>query len=194
MIGRLTGKIEILSEESVIVEVGGVGYLVFASRNTISKLVDNEIATLFIETHVREELINLYGFISKEEKFCFLKLNLVSGVGTKVALAILSTLSPQEVSKAIVSGDKMAFKQVSGVGMKLAERIILELKDKAFIGDSSFEIGNNSANSNIIADSVSALANLGITKNDAYQIVSTIISQNPHYQIDEVIREALKRR
>lgn len=194
MIGRLTGKIEILSEESVIVDVNGVGYLVFASRNTISKLVDNEIATLFIETHVREELINLYGFISKEEKSCFLKLNLVSGVGTKVALAILSTLSPQEVSKAIVSGDKMAFKQVSGVGMKLAERIILELKDKAFIGDASFEISKNLANSNIILDSVSALVNLGIAKNDAYQIVSKIISQNPHYQIDEVIREALKRK
>ncbi len=132
MIGKLTGKIEILGSDTLIIDVSGVGYLVSVSTNTISKLENGLVASLFIETHVREDSFQLFGFLNMEEKDCFLKLNSVSGVGVRVALTILSALSPYDVSHAIASKDKEAFRSISGIGPKLAERILLELKDKAF--------------------------------------------------------------
>lgn len=191
MIGKLTGKIEIIGSDSVIIDVSGVGYLVYVSSKTISKLENAIVTTLLIETYVREDLIHLYGFLSAQEKECFLKLNLVSGVGTKVALAILSSLSSDEVASAIAMKNKEAFRSISGIGPKLAERILLELKDKNFSTSvGSFDI----LQSDVISDSVSALINLGINKNDAYQIVQKIVRESPGSDINDVIRLALKNR
>jgi len=191
MIGKLTGKIEIVGSDSLILDVSGVGYLVHVSSKTISKLQDGIIASLLIETHVREESIQLFGFHEQDEKDCFLKLNLVSGVGTKVALSILSALSPSDVANAIAMKDKEAFRSISGIGPKLAERILLELKDKAF-ASSSF--GVPGSKTDVIADSVSALVNLGINRNDAYQTVQKILRETPDIDINELIRLALKNR
>lgn len=192
MIGRLTGKIDILNNESVIIDVSGVGYLVSASLKTMSKLEQGITTSLLIETYVREDLIQLFGFLDREEKDCFLKLNMVSGVGTKVALSILSTLSPAEVATAIASKDKEAFRSVSGIGSKLAERILLELKDKTFANINNIQIAVSK--SDLVNDSVSALVNLGINKNDAYLAVKKVLETSQDADINEVIRAALKMR
>jgi Holliday junction DNA helicase RuvA len=192
MIGKLTGRVEIIGDDSIILDVSGVGYLVYISTNTLSNIVDNAIHTLFIDTHVREDAITLFGFLSLEEKSSFLKLNLVSGVGTRVALSILSAMDSNEISRAISCGDKDAFKRISGIGSKLADRIILELKDKFTNLHGNINISSNDPN--IISDAVSALINLGINKNDAASIVSKIYKENPNYKIDDIIRTALKTR
>ncbi|MDX2049580.1 MAG: Holliday junction branch migration protein RuvA [Rickettsiaceae bacterium] len=191
MIGKLTGIVEILSKDSLIIDVLGVGYFVFASTNTINILEKAEKVTLHIETYVREDVINLYGFATFEEKDCFNKLMQVSGVGTKVALAILSAMKPHEVVGAILSKNKSAFSSVSGIGTKLAERILLELKDKNFKGQEA--IFSKPEHLDLINDSISALINLGISKNDASQTVNKIIRENKLLTIDEIIRMALSK-
>ena len=190
MIGKLKGLIDEISDDSFIIDVGGVGYLVFASKNTLSKIAEGEVSTIFIETYVREELISLFGFISKIEKETFKKLNLVSGVGTRMALAILSSFSPSEIAQALQNADKELFKSISGIGSKLAERIILELKDKIISTSSTIVNVNN----DIISDAVSALINLGINRNDAHLNIRKILKTNPNISLDELIRVSLKSR
>lgn len=132
MIGKLKGVIDSYGEEHVILDVHGVGYLVHCSSRTLQALPQaGEAATLFIETIVREDMIRLFGFASETEKAWFNILLGVQGVGQKVALAILSTLKPAELANAIAMKDKAAIARTSGVGPKLAERICVELKDKA---------------------------------------------------------------
>jgi Holliday junction DNA helicase RuvA len=132
MIGKLKGVIDSYGEEHVILDVHGVGYLVHCSSRTLQALPQaGEAATLFIETIVREDMIRLFGFGSETEKAWFNILLGVQGVGQKVALAILSTLKPGELANAIAMKDKAAIARTSGVGPKLAERICVELKDKA---------------------------------------------------------------
>jgi len=132
MIGKLKGVIDSYNEDSVILDVHGVGYLVHCSSRTLQSLPQpGEAATLFIETVVREDMIRLFGFASENEKAWFNILLGVQGVGQKVALAILSTLRPAELANAIAMKDKAAIARTSGVGPKLAERICVELKDKA---------------------------------------------------------------
>jgi Holliday junction DNA helicase RuvA len=132
MIGKLKGVIDSYGEEHVILDVHGVGYLIHCSSRTLQALPQaGEAATLFIETIVREDMIRLFGFASALEKDWFNILLGVQGVGQKVALAILSTLKPGELANAIAMKDKAAIARTSGVGPKLAERICVELKDKA---------------------------------------------------------------
>ena len=132
MIGKLKGVIDSYNEDSVILDVHGVGYLVHCSSRTLQALPQaGEAATLFIETVVREDMIRLFGFASEGEKAWFNILLGVQGVGQKVALAILSTLRPAELANAIAMKDKASIARTSGVGPKLAERICVELKDKA---------------------------------------------------------------
>ncbi|NDB84059.1 MAG: Holliday junction branch migration protein RuvA [Alphaproteobacteria bacterium] len=191
MIGKLKGVIDTISTDSIILDVGGVGYLVYVSGNSMRALEEKQNISLIIETYVREELIHLYGFLTLEEKDCFLKLNSVSGVGTRLALTILSNLKPSEVVAAVSAQNKLAFKQISGVGPKLSERIILELKDKIFVA--SFIPHENKDNA-MMQDAISALIALGISKIEAYSIVSKIMSEHDNVKIDEVIRLALKSR
>ncbi|MCA3628337.1 MAG: Holliday junction branch migration protein RuvA [Methylobacterium sp.] len=132
MIGKLKGVIDSYGEEHVILDVHGVGYLIHCSSRTLQALPRaGEAATLFIETIVREDMIRLFGFANETEKAWFNILLGVQGVGQKVALAILSTLKPGELANAIAMKDKAAIARTSGVGPKLAERICVELKDKA---------------------------------------------------------------
>ncbi|MCA3595641.1 MAG: Holliday junction branch migration protein RuvA [Methylobacterium sp.] len=132
MIGKLKGVIDSYGEEHVILDVHGVGYLIHCSSRTLQALPQaGEAATLFIETIVREDMIRLFGFANEMEKAWFNILLGVQGVGQKVALAILSTLKPGELANAIAMKDKAAIARTSGVGPKLAERICVELKDKA---------------------------------------------------------------
>jgi Holliday junction DNA helicase RuvA len=132
MIGRLRGIIDAYGEDHVILDVNGVGYLVHCSARTLQALpAQGEAVTLAVETHVREDQISLYGFLTAAEREWFRLLQTVQGVGAKVALSVLGTLKPADLASAIAMGDKAAIKRAPGVGQKVAERIVTELKDKA---------------------------------------------------------------
>ncbi|MDN3031344.1 Holliday junction branch migration protein RuvA [Rickettsia endosymbiont of Culicoides newsteadi] len=196
MIGKLKGTIDACFNDYVIIDVNGVGYLVYCSSKTLNKLVVNEFCQLFIETHVREDHINLYGFLSLEEKFVFNLLQSVNGIGTRMALAILSNLSPEQIQSAIARRDKEAFKAVSGVGLKLAERIIIELKDKALTNlTTNLPIDKNDSDlSKISSDATLVLTSLGVNRTEAYNLVQEIIAKDPDLSINELIKLALKAR
>ena len=132
MIGKLKGLIDSYGEDFVVLDVGGVGYLVHCSARTLQALPGTgEAATMSIETHVREDQIRLFGFLSDTEREWFRLLQTVQGVGAKVALSVLGTLKPGDLASAIAIGDKAAIRRAPGVGPKVAERIAIELKDKA---------------------------------------------------------------
>ncbi|WP_375358947.1 Holliday junction branch migration protein RuvA [Candidatus Tisiphia endosymbiont of Neophilaenus lineatus] len=196
MIGKLKGKIDACFNDCVIIDVSGVGYLVYCSSKTLNKLVVNEFCQLFIETHVREDHINLYGFLSLEEKAFFNLLQSVNGIGTRMALAILSNLSPEQIQSAIARRDKEAFKAISGVGLKLAERIIIELKDKALTNfTNNLTMDNNDTDlAKISSDATLVLTSLGIGKTEAQNLVQGIIAENSNLSINELIKLALKAR
>lgn len=196
MIGKLKGKIDACFNDYVIIDVSGVGYLVYCSSKTLNKLVVNEFCQLFIETHVREDHINLYGFLSLEEKAFFNLLQSVNGIGTRMALAILSNLSPEQIQSAIARRDKEAFKAISGVGLKLAERIIIELKDKALTNfTNNLTMDNNDTDlAKISSDATLVLTSLGIGKTEAQNLVQGIIAENSNLSINELIKLALKAR
>jgi Holliday junction DNA helicase RuvA len=169
MIGKLRGLIDSYGEDFIIVDVGGVGYLVHCSARTLQALpAQGEAVTLAIETHVREDQIKLFGFTSDLEREWFRLLQTVQGVGTKVALAILSTLKPADLASAIALRDKAVITRAPGVGQKVAERVVTELKDKApayadvdpAVIRLSGAVDEHRA-PKPIADAVSALVNLG---------------------------------
>src|SRR4029077_11200355 len=132
MIGKLKGIIDSYSEDFIVIDVNGVGYVVHCSARTLQALpAAGEPVTLAIETHVREDQIRLFGFLSDVEREWFRLLQTVQGVGAKVALSVLSTLKPAELASAIAVRDKAMVARTPGVGPKVAERIVTELKDKA---------------------------------------------------------------
>lgn len=169
MIGKLKGVIDSIGEDWVILDVHGVGYQVYCSTKTLGKLpAIGEAASLSIETHVRETEIKLYGFTSSLEREWFRLLQNVQGVGAKVALGVLGTLTPGELASAIALQDKVMVARAPGVGPKVAQRIVLELKSKApgLSGDLSGTIGlqqelGEGVASTAVTDAVSALTNLG---------------------------------
>lgn len=182
-----------------IIDVGGVGYLVYASMRTLGRLIPGQPAVLTIETHVREDHIHLYGFGDAAEKEWFNILTTVQGVGVKVALAILSALAPEQLTLAIAAQDKAAFKAISGIGPKLAERIVLELKSKvgemphtAPITSSISAKGKAVPVDNTLADVVSALTNLGYNRTQAYEVAARAIAGKPGAKLDSVLKECLR--
>jgi holliday junction DNA helicase RuvA len=169
MIGKLKGLIDSYGEDSVIVDVSGVGYLVHCSARTLQTLPGTgEPVVLSIETHVREDQIRLFGFLSDLEREWFRLLQTVQGVGTKVALAVLGTLKPADLANAVAMRDKAAISRSPGVGPKVAERIVTELKDKAPAYTSvdpaivrlTGEVEERRAPQPVL-DAISALVNLG---------------------------------
>ena len=195
MIGKLTGKIDEVFEDYAILDVSGVGYQVFASSSTLAHCRNISSTSLFIETHVREDHIHLYGFLNMEDKQAFQHLQTVSGIGAKVALNVLSALTPADIQGAIDMKDKTIFSSVSGIGPKLAERMLLELKGKAFSMNATSIISSTSKlDNNIIDDASNALVNLGISKNEAVTLVKNIMQNSPNATIDQVIRTALQSR
>jgi Holliday junction DNA helicase RuvA len=169
MIGKLKGIIDSYGEEFIVLDVGGVGYLVHCSARTLQELPGTgQPATLSIETHVREDQIRLFGFLSDVEREWFRLLQTVQGVGAKVALAVLGTLKPAELASAIAMRDKAMVARTPGVGPKVAERIVTELKDKApayaDIDPAVIRLTgavDDKRAPQPVADAVSALVNLG---------------------------------
>ena len=181
MIGKLKGVVDEIGEDHVVVDVHGVGYIAFCSARTLAALTgEGEAVTLFIETYVREDMIRLYGFRSALEREWFrLLLNNVQGVGAKVALAVLSTLTPSDLANAIALRDISMVSRAPGVGKKVAERIVTELKNKApaFAGEAAATIGikqelGEGVAPAPIADAVSALTNLGYSRDVAANAVA----------------------
>jgi len=169
MIGKLKGIIDSYGEDHIIVDVSGVGYVVHCSARTLQALpAQGEPVALAIETHVREDQIRLFGFLSDIEREWFRLLQTVQGVGTKVALSILSTLRPADLASAIALRDKAMVARSPGVGPKVAERIVTELKDKApryaEIDPAVVRLAGAVEERRApqpVADAVSALVNLG---------------------------------
>ena len=169
MIGKLKGVIDSYGEDFVIVDVGGVGYVAHCSARTLQALpAVGEAVTLSIETHVREDQIRLFGFLSDAEREWFRLLQTVQGVGTRVALSVLGTLKPGDLASAVAMRDKAAVARAPGVGPKVAERIVTELKDKApaytAIDPAVVRLAGSIEDKRAlqpVADAVSALVNLG---------------------------------
>jgi holliday junction DNA helicase RuvA len=172
MIGKLRGKVDAVGESHLILDVNGVGYEVQASARTLRNLKAGDETSLTIDTHVREDAIRLYGFTSEVERSWFRTLQSVQGVGSKVALSALGTLSPQDLANAIALQNWAAVEQTPGVGKKLAQRIVAELKDKApalSVAGLNVPAGSAMAGAagaappanNAAAEAISALTNLG---------------------------------
>ncbi len=203
MIARLRGRLDTVDTETAVIDVGGVGYLVFCSARTLRGLPSmGEAADLRIETHVREDHIHLYGFVSDAERAWFRLLLTIQGVGARMALAVLSVLSPDELATAIAAQDKAALRQVSGVGPKVAGRIVSELKDKAAASaletvtplrpaarDAETMIEAPAAT----AEAVSALVNLGYGRGEAFSAVATAARElGAGDDLPDLIRQGLK--
>lgn len=200
MIGSLNGVVAAVGEDSALIEVGGVGYVVQAGARTLSRLSVGAQMRLFIDTHVREDAIKLYGFESEEERAWFAHLQTIPGVGAKVALGILDTLPPQALVDAIALQDKAAFARANGVGPKLAGRLAQELAakqgPKGFISlaaNAAMPRAANANGSSARAEAVSALVNLGIDQSSAARAVASAAKQfDADAPAPELIRAALK--
>ena len=196
MIAQLTGRVDSLSDGTCVIDVGGVGYLVQASSRTLSALPHPPAAAkVLIETHVREEAIILYGFADSAERDWFRLLTTVQGVGGKVALAILSALSPRDLIGAIAAGDKASLTRAQGVGPRLAVRLLTELKDKTGAMPTSISGVTYTpiAAATPADDALSALINLGYRRPEAQQTVARILERlGDDATLDALIRDSLK--
>ena len=200
MIGKLSGIIDNFGADYILLDVGGVGYLVHCSPRTLQTAGEKgDPYSLLIDTHVREDAINLYGFKDAMEQQWFRLLTSVQGVGARVGMSILGTCPPERLGFAIVSGDKAAIQAADGVGPKLAIRIVTELKDKAGKIDLQISVpkaegkGMQTAPASVDNDAVSALVNLGYAKSDAFQaVLSAKQKANDNDTLSEIIRLALK--
>lgn len=199
MIGKLTGIVDSFYDGFLILDVSGVGYRVFCSSKTAGKMpAVGGTASLWIETQVREDHIHLIGFADATEQQAFALLSTVQGVGAKVALAILSVLSPNEIQMAVMTADGKAFTRAGGVGPKLGTRIVSELKGKMGTLGSNETIvvsGGKAATSvqnTAMEEAISALANLGYARIEAGMVVANVLRQNPEADTSELIRLSLK--
>jgi Holliday junction DNA helicase RuvA len=217
MIGRLRGRVDYKAHDHFLLDVSGVGYLIFCSERTLSEIPGNgEFTTIYTDLLVREDLLQIFGFLSQVEKEWYRLLMSVQGVGAKASLAILSALGEDGVSRAIALGDWTSVKSAKGIGPKTAQRVVNELKDKAAhvmslvphkvgnqeekVSDAdiiermddnpsiNLAISNNSAQ----ADALSALQNLGYTPSDAAAAVAKILNQSSDLSTEELIRSSLK--
>ncbi|MGI4745955.1 MAG: Holliday junction branch migration protein RuvA [Janthinobacterium lividum] len=198
MIAQLTGLIAHIDGDRCIVDVNGVGYLVQASTRTLSALPHPpEVARVLVETVVREDAILLYGFADTAERDWFRLLTTVQGVGAKVALGVLSALSPRDLIAVIAAGDRSSLTKAPGVGARLAERILSELKEKAGGMPSSAAGGGISvsglSSGGVEGDALAALAGLGFRRVEAHPVVVRIIDRlGKDARLDVVIRDSLK--
>ncbi len=186
----ITGKIVKIEDEYVVIDNGGIGYRIFTSRYSINNLKIEDITTMYLDLNLREDGIYLYGFTSEDELNLFNLLRLVSKIGPKVALSILSSLKPNEVKSAIYNNDIESLTKVPGIGKKTANRIILELKDRIKGEDIIEEVGTR-LDEDHLQVAIEGMMSLGYTKGEVLKVVRDLdISQ---MDTEQIIREALKR-
>ncbi len=194
MISYLKGRLETKNIDSVIIEVGGIGYKVFMSRNSIDNLGDSgKDVKVFTYMRVREDDISLYGFLSNEELKMFEKLLGVSGVGAKSAINILSNISPSSFALAIISDDISKLKSLPGIGAKSAQRMVLELKDKMKTADAiETEVTSSvyTPTNDKTKDAIEALQVLGYARRDIDVVLAKINTEE--LTVEEIIKQGLK--
>lgn len=200
MIAKLSGILDSVGQDSLILDVNGVGYQVFASGRTLSRVQKGEPVSLLIDTQVREDHIHLFGFFDKAEQEWFRLLTSVQGVGARVGMAILSSCPVDRLGFAIASGDAAFVRQADGVGPKLATRIVTELKDKAGkidlapipkVDGKVTKIIDQAPPANVESDAVSALVNLGYGRADAYSAVLQV-RDRANDNLSDILKLALK--
>jgi Holliday junction DNA helicase RuvA len=197
VIGRLSGTLLEHSPGEILLDVGGVGYALQIPLSTFYALTDRAQATvtLHVHTHVREDALSLYGFATREERTMFTRLIAISGIGPRVALAILSGIGVEELAEAVMNGDRARLQRIPGIGRKTAERLLLELGDRlkppkryaaAAVG------ATTTAGGKVRTDAVSALVNLGYPEDVAARAVSTAESSlGPDPSLEDLLRSAL---
>lgn len=201
MIGKLRGYIDAIIEDKCIIDVNGVGYVVHVSHKTadfLKGLPKDKETSLIIETVVKEDAIELYGFFAEIERIWFLELTKVQGVGNKVGLKILSYFTIHEIAKALMQADEKSFGKISGIGPKLASRIVTELKDSPkklgvdvaidFKQDVSTTVVDNA----LVSDALSALENLGYRKNDCLKVINLLVSDKADMTLENLITCSLR--
>jgi Holliday junction DNA helicase RuvA len=217
MIGRLRGRVDYKTQDHFLLDVNGVGYLIFCSERTLAEIpVDGEFTTIYTDLLVREDLMQLFGFLSQVEKEWYRLLISVQGVGAKASLAILSALGEDGVSRSIALGDWTSIKSAKGIGPKTAQRVVNELKDKAahvmsIVPNEIGERGNKidegevveriddqppinlaASNKTAQADALSALQNLGYSPSESAAAVAKILHESSDLSTEELIRNSLK--
>jgi Holliday junction DNA helicase RuvA len=217
MIGRLRGRVDYKTHDHFLLDVNGVGYLIFCSERTLAEIpVDGEFTTIYTDLLVREDLMQLFGFLSQVEKEWYRLLLSVQGVGAKASLAILSALGEDGVSRSIALGDWTSIKSAKGIGPKTAQRVVNELKDKAAhvmsivpneIGERENKIDEGevveriddhptinlaASNKTAQADALSALQNLGYSPSESAAAVAKILHESSDLSTEELIRNSLK--
>jgi holliday junction DNA helicase RuvA len=187
----IKGELKELNPAYAVVEAGGMGYIVNVSLNTYATLEGKADVLLYLHQVVREDAHLLYGFASKPERELFRHLISVSGVGANTARVILSSLSSDEISQAIMHGDVNTLKRIKGIGLKTAQRIVVDLKDR--LGKSSLEQDIFSTiNNTTKQEALSALVMLGFTKGIAEKTIDQLLKQNPTHTVESLIKDALK--
>ncbi|NLY66092.1 MAG: Holliday junction branch migration protein RuvA [Tissierellia bacterium] len=187
----IKGRVVKIKDDYVIIDNGGIGYRVFTSRYSINNMDIGDTLTMYLDLNLREDGIYLYGFTSEEELKIFNMLRLVSKIGPKVALNILSTLTPNEIKSAIYNNDIDSFVKVPGIGKKTANRIVLELKDRIKGEDIISGIVAQDKDEDNLQIAIEGMMSLGYTKGEVLKVVKDLdISQ---MDAEQIIREALKR-
>ena len=188
----IRGAVTNLNPASIVVDAGGIGYFINISLNTYSKVSGKQDVNLFIHQVVREDAHVLYGFAERRERDLFRNLISVSGVGASTAIMMLSSLNPDEIAVAVATGNVDVLKAVKGIGVKTAQRIIIDLKDKLGKMPESGQILISPDNT-LQNEALSPLVMLGFAKKDAEKAVSKIIKDDPEATVERVIKTALKR-
>lgn len=192
----LEGKISITAPNIAVVDVGGVGFGCYVTTNTLSRLEDGKTARLYTYCYIKEDAFDIFGFYDTNEKRCFEMLISVSGVGPKAALSILSVTTPDQLALAIITDNEKALTSASGIGKRIAQRIILELKDK--IAKENKTISSVSAGlpidlgmpAGVISEAMAALAVLGFSQQEISSLLKTIDTDN--MTVEEIVKAALK--
>jgi|TARA_B110000914_G_scaffold55277_1_gene47929 Holliday junction DNA helicase RuvA len=192
MITQLKGRLVEKSPTDVVIDCNGVGYMVHISLNTFSKLTDSESITLFTHLQVKEDSNTLFGFYEKTERNLFRQLISVSGIGASTARTMLSSLTPKEIQSAIISGNVSTIQSVKGIGLKTAQRVIIDLKDKVSLISGNDEFIGNISNTNQ-DEALSALDVLGYSRKHTNKVIETLLNNSPEMSVEELIKSALNK-
>jgi len=192
MITQIKGRLVEKSPTELVIDCNGLGYLVNISLNTFSLLSDSENISLYTHLQVKEDSHTLFGFYDKTERNLFRKLISVSGIGASTARTMLSSLNPEEIQRAILSENVSTIQSVKGIGLKTAQRVIIELKDKVSAISEGLEISSNFINSKR-EESLSALEVLGYSRKQTTKVVDKLISETSEISVEEIIKNALNK-
>ena len=192
MITQIIGRLVEKTPTQVVIDCNGVGYAVNISLYTFSQINDGENIKLYTHLQVREDSHTLFGFNTTIERSVFLLLISVSGIGSSIARMMLSSLEPLQIQRAIISDDLNTIKSVKGIGLKTAQRVLIELKDKMLNLQVEGEI-QNFGNNTIKDEALSALEVLGYTRKQSERILDSIIQNAPESSVEELIKEALNK-